>query len=97
MAAFVRGKKRLAGMDPFDRQIAFLKVGLYSGCFFGALLILIAMGSQRKLLLGLIIAAIFLVVMLPLDKWMVQTIRRRQVTRRSDDPTRGRDSFSRLN
>jgi hypothetical protein len=96
MAVFVRGKKRFIEMDPGDRQIAFLKIGLYSGCFFGVLLILVAMGSRGRLLLGLIIAAIFLVIAIPMDQWMVRTIRRKQ-TLGASDPTRSSGSFSRRN
>ena len=81
-------------MDPGDRQIFFLKVGLYNGCIFSVLLILIATGSQKKLVLGLIIAAIFLAIAVPLDWWILQTVRRKEMATRSWDPTSGPKSRS---
>lgn len=80
-------------MDPADRQIAFLKIGLYSGVVFGVALIVIAMASQKKFLLGLIIAAIFLVIVLPLDNWILRTVRRKQI--RGSDLSNNRSTFSR--
>jgi hypothetical protein len=92
----MRAKKRLVDMDPADRQIAFMKIGLYSGSFLSVVLILIAMASQQKVLLGLLIAGIFLVVTLPLDYWLLKTARKKQRSRRWD-PTNSRATYSRRN
>src|SRR5271170_769222 len=86
---------RLQDKDPAERQITFLKIGAYSGSIFAVVLILIAMASQKRLLLGLVIAAIFLVISLPFDYWMVPTARRKQTARPSDGDSNGRGTFSR--
>ena len=69
-----------------------LKIGAYSGCFFSVVLVLVALASQGRLVLGLITAAIVLVVELPVSYWMVETARKKQAARRSDS-TQG--TFSR--
>ncbi len=84
--------RQLADMDPARRQIAFLKIGAYSGCFFSVVLILVAMASQKRLVLGLITAAIVIVIELPVSYWMVETARKKQAARLSDS-TQG--TFSR--
>lgn len=76
--------RRVASQDPAERQITFLTIGAYSGCFFSVILVMIAMTSAHKLELGLIITAIILVIELPLSRWLVQSARRRQHSRQSD-------------
>ena len=86
--------RRLQDKDPAERQITFLKIGAYSGSIIAVVLILVAMASQKRLLLGLVIAAIVLVISLPLDYWMVRTARRKQATGPSDGDSNGRRTFS---
>ncbi len=81
-------------MDPARRQIVFLKIGAYSGCFFSVVLILIAMASQKKLVLGLIIATIVLVIELPMSYWMVESTRKKRAVHQSDSTSNQR-TFSR--
>ena len=88
--------RRLVEKDPADRQIAFLAIGAYSGCFLSGLLVLIAMASQGKFAIGLIIAGIILVTEIPLSNWMVKSARKRQASRQSDS-TPSREAFSRFN
>ena len=90
----MRAKRRFVDMDPADRQIASLKIGAYSGSIFCVVVILIAWGSQKKLLVGLITAGIFLAITMPLDYWMVRRARRRQAMSRLDPPN-GQSTYSR--
>jgi Flp pilus assembly protein TadB len=76
--------RRFVDKDPAGRQIAFLAIGAYSGCFFSVALVLIAMASQKRVVLGLIIAALILVIDLPLSYWIVQSARKKQASRQSD-------------
>jgi Flp pilus assembly protein TadB len=88
--------KRLANKSPADRQIAFLAIGAYSGCFFSVILVFIAMTSQKEVVLGLIIAAIILVIELPLSYWIVQSARKKRASRQMDS-TGAQGTFSRRN
>jgi hypothetical protein len=76
--------RRLASQDPARRQITFLAIGAYSGCFFSVVLVLVAMISDHKVGLGLMIAAVILVVELPLSRWIVQSARRKQISGQSN-------------
>jgi CHASE3 domain sensor protein len=42
------------------------------------------MASQKRVVLGLIIAALILVIDLPLSYWIVQSARKKQASRQSD-------------
>jgi Flp pilus assembly protein TadB len=85
--------RRLSNQEPAQRQITFLAIGSYSACFFSVVLVLVAMTSEHKLGLGLIIAGVIVVVEVPLSRWIVNAARRRQNSVQSDS-TASQNSFS---
>lgn len=66
-----------------ERQMAFLRVGLYSGTAFGAVVIFLGLAFSHRLVLAIVAAAIFLAVDLPFSAFVLKTARKNQDKRSS--------------
>lgn len=69
--------------DARERQLAFLRIGLYSGTAFGALVIFLGLTLSHHLALAIIATAIFLAVDVPFSAFVLKTARKNQAQRSS--------------